>query len=147
MQLNEFKNCVRKTLQSYGFEKNKNRYYRKGNGFLCEIRVFKSNYGPMYYFEYTFFLGDYQKPYVIVIENFQNCPPFVAGRFYFPQEDCYSFEYPDYTESELTTFINTNMEKVILPPFSLGKKFLADNFGTIYGTPLDPEEIRKLLAE
>ena len=147
MELNEFKKCLQIYLKKSGFEKIKNKYYRNGNGFLCMIHFFRSHYGPVYYFDYYFFIGNFEKPYIINQDNAITYTPFVGSRFYFSEKDTYSCEYLNYTEKEVICLLDKNMNERIFPPFEIGKKYLLDNFGKLYDTFLDKNFINLLLRE
>lgn len=147
MELNNFKKCLHRYLVSQGFQKIKNKYYRNGNGFLCMIFFYKSNYGPRYYFDYYFFIGDFEEPYIINQESVATYTPYVGNRFYFSEKDTYSCEYANYTETQITEYLNQNMKYSINPPFEVGKKYLLDNFGTIYTSVLDDAIIKPLLDD
>lgn len=146
MEVKGFKNFLRKYFVQCGFEKIGSKYYRNGNGFLCMIDVGRSYYSPRYYFDYYFFLGNFEKPYVIVQESWKNYTPYVGTRFDFDGRKCDFFEL-EWSEDELKVSLDDNMQRLIFPPFEIGKKYLADNFGTLYTTFLNDETIRRLLNE
>jgi len=94
MEKKEFLNFLKGYFKSHGFEKGKgNRYYKNSveNEFLCEIDVFKSNYGDFYYLEYAFYLGKFEKPYVLDHSSDKTCTPFIFNRFIFDDTDCAAF--------------------------------------------------------
>ena len=47
------------------------------------IHFFRSYYGPTYYFDYYFFLGDFEKSTDINQESVETYTPCVGSRFYF----------------------------------------------------------------
>lgn len=147
MEKKEFKDFLKKYFVEHGFEKIKNKFYRNGDGFLCEIDVFKSYYGEFYYFDFHFFIGNFEKPYVIDKNSMKTYTPCVYSRFIFNNEQPSLCHYLNYDEEQLLIILDENMNKVIYPPFERGKKFLLENFETLYFTILDEEKIKKLLSE
>ena len=96
MEKKELSLYLKKYFHAHGFEKIKGRYYRNGNGFLCEIHPFKSYYGEIYYVHYHFFIGDFQKPYVINRESVPTYTPCVSDRFRFTEDDGCDYQYIQY---------------------------------------------------
>lgn len=147
MELDVFKKYLHKYFKEKGFEKIKSKYYLKNDKFLCMIDIFRSYYGPTYYFDFYFFIGEFERPYVIN----QQCPatytPCVTGRFYFTEKDTYSCDYLDYTEEKLKERLDDNFKKIIKPPFEKGKSYLLEHFGTLYKTVVNAEKIKPLLEE
>lgn len=140
-----FRGIALKVLKENGFEKNTNRFYRNGQGFLCEIYLQKSGYGSVVYVNYDFFLGDFKKPYVINRESGSTYTPFVGGRFYFGEKHGYSCEYSNWNEEQLLGVLLVNMNKAILPPFSSGKQYLREHYGTLYKASLNIKKSEELL--
>ena len=126
MEIKDFRNIAHKILKENNFEKVKSRYYRPGQGFLCEIYLQKSSYGSVFYINFDFFLGNFEKPYVINRDSAQTYTPHVEGRFYFGEKYGYACEYPHWEQEQLLTVFLENMRKVILPPFDVGKQYLRD---------------------
>lgn len=145
MELELFKKFLHKYLKEKSFEKIKSKYYLKSDKFLCMIHFYRSYYGPTFYFDYYFFLGEFDKPYIINQDNAETYTPYVGSRFYFTEKDTYSCNYLDYTEEELKELLDKNFKERINPPFILGKKYLLDYFGTLYTTILNEEKIKELL--
>ena len=147
MELDLFKKFLQKYLKDKGFEKIKSKYYLKDEKFLCMIHYYKSYYGSTYYFDYYFFLGEFEKPYIINQDNAQTYTPCVGRRFYFTEKDKYSCDYLDYTEEQLKCLLDSNFKERIMPPFIEGKQYLLKNFGTLYTTFLPQEKILPLLKD
>lgn len=147
MDKREFKLFLKKYFNERGFEKIKSKFYRNGNGFLCEIDIGKSYYGEIYYFDYSFYIEDFQKPYAVNRESAETYPPYVGGRFYFTETDGYSCAYLTYEQERLTTILDENMNIRIYPPFETGKNYLLDHFGSLYSTFLNKDKIKQLLSE
>ena len=145
MENKAFQGIALKVLKENGFEKSKNRFHRKGQGFLCEIYLQKSRYGSVVYVNYDFFFGDFVKPYVINRESGSTYTPFVGGRFYFGEKHGYSCEYPNWNEEQLLYVFIENMNKAILPPFTIGKQYLRDHYGTLYKASLNIKKAEELL--
>lgn len=145
MENKTFRDITHKVLKGNGFEKIKNKFYRNGNGFLCEIYLQKSGCGPVVYVNFDFFLGEFEKPYVINRESGSSYTPFVGGRFYFGEKYGYSCEYPNWSENQLLGVFMENMNKVILPPFNLGKQYLRNHYGTLYKASLNIKKSEELL--
>ena len=145
MENKDFRKIAHKILIENGFERIKNRYYRNGEKFLCEIQLQKSGYGPMFYVNFDFLLGEFEKPYVINRESAFTYTPFVGGRFYFGEKYGYACEYPNWSEDQLETAFLENMEKAVLPPFKQGKQYLRDQFGTLYKATLNVKKSEELL--
>lgn len=145
MELVDFKKRLHQFFVSNGFRKIKSKYYRNGDGFLCMIHFYRSSYGPRYYFDYYFFLGDFEEPYTINQESVASYTPYVGHRFYFTEIDTYSCEYLLYSEEQLVSCLEQNMQQRIIPPFEVGKKYLCDNFGTLYTSILENDKIEALL--
>ena len=149
MEKKEFLNFLKGYFKSHGFEKGKgNRYYKNSleHEFLCEIFFYKSLYGDVYYFDYSFFLGKFEKPYVIKRENDATYTPHVYMRFVFDDKDCAAFcKYLEYSEEYFKKMLDENMERVIFPPLVEGKKYLRENFGTLYVALVAKERSTALL--
>ena len=145
MELDVFKKFTHKYLKENGFEKIKSNYYLNGEKFLCEIDIQRSYYGPTYYINYTFYLGEFEKPYALNKESVATFTPNVEGRFYFAEKSKYSCDYLDYTESELKAIFDKNFDERIIPPFKLGKKYLKEHFGILYASLLPNEKVLPLL--
>ena len=148
MELNEYKKFLHKYFKSHGFEKIKSKYYLNGNGFLCMIHFYRSYYGPVYYFDYYFFLGDFEKPYNINQESVKTYTPFVGSRFFFSEKDNCSCSYLEYSELDLKNYLDKNLSERITPVFEFGKNYLLKHFGTLYSCDfLDEEKIKALLKD
>lgn len=145
MENKAFRDIAHRVLKENGFEKIKNRFYRKGKGFLCEIYLQKSGYGSVAYVNFDFFLGEFEKPYVINRESGNTYTPFVGGRFYFGEKHGYSCEYTHWNEDQLLCVFIENMDKAILPPFNLGKQYLRDHYGVLYRASLNIKKSEELL--
>ena len=147
MELDVFKKFLHKYLKEKGFEKIKSKYYLKGEKFLCMIHFYRSYYGPTYYFDYYFFLGEFEKPYAINQESVETYTPYVGSRFYFTEKDKYSCDYLDYDEEKLKVLLDKNFAERIIPPFEQGKKYLKEHFGTLYTSFLLDERVVPFLED
>ena len=147
MELDVFKKFLNKYLKEKGFEKIKSKYYLNGKNFLCVIDIQKSNYGPTYYINYSFYLGNFEKPYVINQESVETYTPYVGGRFYFAEKHKYSCDYLEYTEEELIKIIEENFKERIIPPFIEGKQYLLKHFGKLYTSFLLDERVIPFLKD
>lgn len=147
MELDAFKKCYHQYLKGLGFKKIKNRYYLKSNDLLCEIYIQRSSWSPLYYFNYHLFIGDFQEPYNINRDNPQTYTPGVDGRFFFGEKDGDRCEYTNYTESQLFEFLDKNYNTIIRTPMEHGKKYILDNFGTIYRSTINPEKAKQALLD
>ena len=147
MERKEFEDIVKNYFKSKGFEKKGVRYFLNSDDFLCEIYVQKSYYGAVFYLNYDFWLGKFEKPYVIDRGGVATRTPDVGYRFYFTENDGYSCQYLNYNEEQLIEILNENFALRILPPFKEGKKYLLEHYGTLYGSVLPEEKIRPLLLE
>ncbi len=145
MERKEFDDIIKHYLKSKGFEKKNSRYYLNSNDFLCEIYIQKSFFGDVFYLNYAFYLGKFEKPYLIDRGGAQTHTQYVGSRFYFTKKDGYSCQFLDYSESKLIKILDKNFNERIIPPFKIGKKYLLDNYGTLYTTFLDEEKILSLL--
>ena len=147
MDKKEFEQIVKKFFITKGFEKKGVRYFLNSNDFLCEIYVQKSCYGDVFYLNYDFYLGKFEKPYVIDRGGAATRTPDVGYRFYFTENDGYSCQFLNYNEEQLIKILYENYNLRILPPFKEGKKYLLKHFGTLYTSVLPEEKIRPLLLE
>ena len=151
MEKKEFLNFLKNYFKFHGFEKGKgSRYYKNNteNKFLCEVDIFKSNYGDFYYVECAFYLGEFERPYVLDHGQDATCTPFIFKRFVFDDKNCASFcNYLEYSEEHLRKMLDENMERLIFPPFSVGKKYLRENLGTLYRNFLPEERVLPLLYD
>ena len=147
MELDAFKKCYHKYFKEHGFKKIKNRYYLKSNDLLCEIYVQRSYFAQEYYFNYDLFIGDFQEPYVINRDNPRDYTPGVDGRFYFTEIDTFACEYTNYTEAQLIELLDKNYNEIIRPPMEYGKKYILENFGTIYSSTINPEKAKQALLD
>lgn len=144
MENTEFKAILHDILKENGFEKIKNKYYKQGNGFLCEIYLQKSYYGPVFYVNFDFYLGEFEKPYAINRTDVKAYTPSVDGRFCFG-DGKYGCEYPLWKPEQLTPVLLENMQRVILPPFDIGMQYLREHYGTVYVSSLTPRKAEKIL--
>lgn len=147
MELDVFKKFLHKYLKEKGFEKIKSKYYLKSEKFLCMIHFYRSNYGPTYYFDYYFFLGEFEKPYAINQESVETYTPYVGSRFYFTEKDKYSCDYLEYDAEKLKALLDKNFAERIIPPFEQGKKYLKEHFGTLYTSLLFDERFMPFLED
>jgi hypothetical protein len=143
----QFEEEIKAFLKSKGFEKMNNRYYLNSNDFLCEIYVQKSCFGDVSYINYYFYLGSFQKPYLIDRGGVMTHTPYVGSRFYFTNEDKYSCAFLNYSELQLYELLETNFNERIKPPFEKGKQYLLEHFGTLYTSFLNDEIIKPLLQQ
>ena len=147
MELDAFKKFLHKYFKEKGFEKIKSKYYLKSEKFLCMIHFYRSYYGSTYYFDYYFFLGEFEKPYAINQESVETYTPYVGRRFYFTEKDTYSCDYMEYNEEKLKVILDKNFTERIKPPFEEGKKYLLKYFGTLYKSILPKEKVLPFLDE
>lgn len=147
MELDVFKKFLHKYLKGKGFEKIKNRYFLKGKNFLCMIYIYRSAYAPIYYFDYSFFLGEFEKPYILnETGDNETYTPYVGSRFYFTEKDKCCCNYFDYSEEELKALMDKNFKERINPPFEEGKKYLLEHFDELYSyTHIPKRRIMPLL--
>ena len=144
MENNEFRSILHSVLKENGFEKIKSKYYRKGLGFLCEVYLQKSYYGPVFYINFDFYLGEFEKPYTINRTDVKTYTPSVDGRFNFG-DGKYGCEYPTWNVGQLMTVLLENMQNVILPPFEIGLQYLREHYGTLYVSSLTPRTAEGIL--
>ena len=147
MELDVFKKFLHKYLKENGFTKVKSKYYLIGDKFTCMIDLQKSYYGPTYYVNYTFFLGEFENPTDIIQDNMDTYSPNVGSRFYFTGKDAYSCDYLDYDEEKLKALLDKNFNERIIPPFKEGKKYLLKHFGTLYTSFLLDERVMPFLED
>ncbi|MBO5773030.1 MAG: DUF4304 domain-containing protein [Clostridia bacterium] len=147
MEQDVFKKFLHKYLKGHGFTKVKSKYYLKGNKFTCMIDLQRSYYGPTYYINYTFFLGEFENPNDIIQDNMETYSPNVGSRFYFTEKDKYSCDYLDYDEEKLKALLDKNLAERIIPPFEQGKKYLKEHFGTLYTSFLLDERVVPFLED
>lgn len=145
MESKDFQSVAHKVFKNNGFDKIKSRYYRKGKQFLCEIQLQKSCYSSAFYVNFDFFLGEFDAPYIINRDCGSSYTPFVGGRFYFGEEYGYLCEYSNWSEDQLLHILLENMDKSILPPFTLGKQYLQDHYGSLYKATLNIAKSEALL--
>ena len=107
----------------------------------------RSYYGPTYYINYTFFLGEFENPNDIIQDNMETYSPNVGSRFYFTEKDKYSCDYLDYDEEKLKALLDKNFAERIIPPFEQGKKYLKKHFGTLYTSFLLDERVVPFLED
>lgn len=150
MDKNEFKCFCKNEFIKRGFVKQKNAFYLFGRDILCGIDLQKSNYGDVYYINYSFFVGEFL--------NVTNFPTFYESDIYgrivvMSKSQTYQgkrfltsqIEYGEYTEDELRSFFDKEFEEKILPPIYLGKKYILDNLNTLYFLTLNQEEVKRKL--
>lgn len=145
MEDKEFRSIVHKVLKENGFEKVKNRYYRSEKEFLCEIYLQKSIYGPVFYLNYDFMLGNFEKPYVFSNESGSAYTPRVGSRFYFGKKNGYACSFQDWNQEQVLSAIMDNIKQSILPPFDLGKQYLQEHYGTLYEAYINIKQTEQLL--
>lgn len=147
MELDVFKKFLHKYLKERGFKKEKSKYYLKGNKFTCMIDLQRSYYGPTYYINCTFFLGEFENPTDIIQDNMETYSPNVGSRFYFTEKDKFSCDYLDYDEEKLKALLDKNFVERIISPFEQGKKYLKEHFGTLYTSFLLDERVVPFLED
>lgn len=143
MTLNELKESLKTVLLSEGFEKIKNKFYKKCEDFLCKIAVQKSAYGDVCYINYDFYFGDFIKPYNINHSDLNSTPLYLYGRFEFDEKNeiC---EYLNINQKTLTELLIKNLEEKIYPPFIMGKTYFIKNMGRLYNALLEDKVIKFL---
>lgn len=144
MENKEFKAILHRILKDNGFEKIKNKYYRLGDGFLCEIYLQKSYYDSVFYVNFDFYLGEFKKPYVINRTDVKEYTPSVDGRFSFGKGK-YGCEYLLWAPEQLMPVLLENMQRVISPPFDIGIQYLREHYGKIYVSSLTPRKAEEIL--
>ena len=147
MELDMFKKCLYKYLTERKFEKIKSKYYLESEKFLCVIDLQKSIYGPTCYINYSFFLGEFKKPYAINQKDVESYTPYVGSRFYFANKNKHACDYLEYSVEELERILDSNFQERIIPPFREGKKYLLKHYGTLYTSFLFDEKIMPLLLD
>lgn len=153
MDKNEFKAFCKEEFYKRNYKKSKNMYYLSGTeGVMSGIMLQKSNYGPVYYVNYYFFIGDYNNVpissypthyegdvygRIIVMSKTQthNGKAFETG----------AIEYEEYTQETLRPYFDQTFEKFILPPIYKGKKYILDNLKVLYDLDLRKEEVLRKL--
>ena len=153
MDKTQFKAFCKKEFEARGFKRQKNIFYLSGRDVLCGIVLQKSNYGEIYYINYYFFIGEFRS-----INNYPtHYESDVYGRILAMSKTSTirgehfvtaQIEYKEYTEEELRPYFDKAFEEKILPPIQQGKKYILENLGKLYSTPLNKEEVmQKLITE
>ncbi len=143
MTLNEFKVFLKEFLSSMGFENYKNKFYKNGKDFLCEIQIQKSAYGEFCYINYNFYFGEFIKPYNINHSDLNSFPLYLYGRFEFDEKN-EIYEYLNINKKTLTELLIRNLEEKICPPFIMGKTYFIKNMGRLYNALLEDKVIKFL---
>ncbi len=152
MDKNEFKAFCKKEFEARGFEKRKNVFYLRGHDLLCAIDLQKSNYGDVYYVNYSYFIGEYETATKYPAPTLYDCD--IIGRIAVMSKTqtvqgehflTAMIEYEEYTEEELRPYFDKAFAEEILPPMIHGKRYILDNLGKPYTLTLNREEtLRKL---
>lgn len=126
MDANEFKKFCNIEFAKRGFSKFKSSFYCQGNGVLCSLSLQHSDFGPMYYINFYFYIGDFSKnrypsrydydfrgrlSFMSKTETIDG-KPFLGGMV----------EYDYYTEDELQPYFVNVFETIISPVLENGKK-------------------------
>ena len=149
MEKNEFLRNAGIYFKRYGFEKIGSRYYLNCSEkrLLCEVYLQKSSGNECFYVNFYFFIGCFQKPYNINRDSMDTYTPYVGFRFYFPEDGSWWCHYPKYDQEKLFKCLEYNMQKLVIPPLTTGRKYLLDHFKVEYYSILNDERIRQLLSE
>lgn len=152
MNKEEFKMFCHKEFTNRGFEKIKKMYYIKGNmGILCGLDLQKSNYGPNYYVNYYYFIGDF-----VNVREYPDIYNFdVQGRISVMSKGQTALDgsrfmtsmiaYEEYSEEELKGYFNKAFDEVIMIPVYRGKGYIMDNLGKLYFLTLRQEQVLEKL--
>ena len=148
MDSKQFKEFCRKSFEAQGFKKKKNYFYLLGRDILCGMVLTKSNFGPCYYVDVFYCIGDYREVSelprygdsdiglrIIVMSKQQ-----MKGKTFLTVQ----IEYEEYTEEDLRPYFDKDFEERILPPIYQGKKFILDKLGKGYTAWNKEDAIRKL---
>ena len=152
MDTKQFKSFCRLEFEKQGFRKAKKYYYRIGKDLMCGIDLQRSNFGPEYYINYFYWIGDnwdekalpsyYDSDIDGRITAMSKTMTYQGSHFLTVQ-----IEYTMYTEDELRPYVEKAFAEEILPPLVLGKKYIYENLGKRYSLTLNQEEVlRKLQA-
>ena len=60
MDKEQFKEFCKNDFKSRGFKKVKNMFYLPGQELMCGLCLQRSLYGPVYYVNYYYFIGDFR---------------------------------------------------------------------------------------
>lgn len=126
MDAKEFKKFCKEEFTKRGFRKVKSCYYRQEEGLLCALYLQHSDFGPEYYINYYFFLGDFSdKEYPTRYDHdfhgrfaVMSKTMTVEGKTFLTGQ----IEHNFYTEDELRPYIEKNFEELIYPVLEQGKK-------------------------
>ena len=149
MDKEQFKEFCKNDFKSRGFKKVKNMFYLPGQELMCGLCLQKSNYGPIYYVNYYYFIGDFRNT-----NKYPTQYEFdIYGRIYVMskrmEKGTYSMtamiEYGDYTEEDLKPYFDKAFEEILMPPLHFGKKYILDNLGKKYRLSLRQEEVMQKL--
>ena len=150
MNKKQFEDFCKNEFKARGFEKQKKVFYLSGHDLLCGIDLQKSNYGDVYYVNYYYFIGKFEK-----ITNYPtHYESDIQGRiavmskkqtFHGKQFMTAQVEYEQYTEDELRPYFDKEFTERILPPVYQGKKYILDNLGKLYSLTLRKEEVMRKL--
>ena len=150
MDKQQFKDFCKKEFLSHGFKKQKNVFYRAGEEVLCSLDLQRSNFGPIYYINYKYYIGDYRQAtlYPTVYDMG------VSGRFIVMSKKdringkCFEtseIEYEEYTEEELKPYFDKAFEEIILPALQHGKAYILKYLGVKYRLTIHQAEVMEQL--
>ncbi len=126
MDSKEFKKFCKDEFTKRGFRKVKTCYYCQGNGVLCSLYLQHSRFGPDYYINIYFYIGDFSDKEYPILDEHDFYGRFTAmtktlkhnGKTFLWSQ----IEYPYYTEDELRPYIEKGFEEMIDPVLEHGKK-------------------------
>ena len=149
MDKEQFKQFCQKDFESRGFKKVKNEFYLPGKEIMCGISWQRSLYGPVYYINFYYFIGNFEnvKSYPTLYESDIDDRICVMSKKI--ENGKYSMtamiRYEYYMEEDLKPYFDKEFEERILPPVQFGKKYILDNLGKKYRLTRHQEEVMQKL--
>lgn len=127
MDSKEFKKFCKDEFTKRGFRKVKSDFYCQGNGVLCSLYLQHSDFGPMYYLNFYFYIGDFTgKEYPSRYDyDFYGRIAFMSKTSTINGGKTFLgglIEYNYYTEDELRLYIDKGFEEKISPILEHGKE-------------------------
>ncbi len=127
MDSKEFKKFCKDEFAKRGFRKVKSDFYCQGNGVLCSLYLQHSDFGPMYYLNFYFYIGDFTgKEYPSRYDyDFYGRIAFMSKTSTINGGKTFLgglIEYNYYTEDELRLYIDKGFEEKISPVLEHGKE-------------------------
>ena len=126
MDSKEFKKFCKDEFTKRGFRKVKNDYCCQGNGVLCRLNLQHSRFGPDYYINIYFYIGDFSDKEYPILDEYDFYGRFTAMSKMTTEKGktflCSQIEYTYYTEDELRPYIEMSFNQKICPVLEHGKK-------------------------